>query len=203
MTDRTAIEAQLARRLSMADFMPSMLNISEELAIAAISHGIDISGFNAPATYNTEQAQLAARSLSDAVVDLATGEIVLMAPKGAPGAWVTLLGPQPRELPETVPIHVLPSGDVLLDDATDWLRDMACALGWLEVQARQADLRPEFREVIVPDTPLSERAAGRSWCELMGAITTAKHARAVAAWLIAERNKNKIVQLIQSELEAA
>jgi hypothetical protein len=203
MTDKTAVEAQLARRLQMADKSPSMLNLSEELAIAAISHGIDISGFNSPETYNTEQAQLAARSLSNAVVDPATGEMVLMSPKGAPGAWVTLIGPQAHELAEAIPIHVLPSGDVLLDDATDWLRDMACALGWLEVQARQADPRPEFREVITPGTPLAERAAGRSWKELMGAVTNEKHARAVAAWLLAERDKKTMVQLIENQLEAA
>ena len=202
MSSKAEIEAQLQRRLAMSSTSPSMLNLSEGLAIAAINHGIDISGFNSPQTFNTEQAALMAQGASSTAVDPATGEIVLMAPEGAPGPWVALLPPDLCSLPENPPIHKTDKGHCHLEQALDWLRDMANAMGWLTVQARSTgSCRPvEFREVIVAGTPLSERANGRDWRELMDACVSESHVLGVARWLKDHAKKNSVVQIFEKQL---
>jgi hypothetical protein len=203
MTDRVAIEAQLARRLQMADKLPSMLNLSEELTVAAISHGIDLSLFNCPTTQATEQATLSAQGSSNALVDLATGEMTFYPEERLSGAWVMLLAPSPQDLPEEVPIHHSDSGDCRLDEAFDWLRDMAFCLGWIVVEARTGSKHVEIREVIVEGTPLAERAKGRAWAELMDVCTTEHDVRRVASWFVRELDKKSAVKFIQNQLEAA
>jgi hypothetical protein len=203
MSDRVAIEAQLARRLKMADKLPSMLNLSEELTVAAISHGLDLSLFNCPSTQATEQATLSAHGSSNALVDTSTGEVTFYPDECLPGGWVELLVPSPQDLPEEVPIYHSKSGDCRLDEAFDWLRDMAFCLGWIVVEARTGSKHVEIREVIVDGTPLAERAKGRAWTELMDACVTEQDVRRVANWFVREFDKKSAVKFIQNQLEEA
>lgn len=204
LDSREAIAAQLERRLAMADTNPSMLNLSEAMAIAAINHGIDTSAFNVPATRATEEAAAIARSGSNLAVNASTGELSLELSKPVLGPWVELHPPRLDDIPAEIPIYRSQSGACCFDKAEEWLEEMAWAIGWLKVRVRSTGKNgpTEFQFLIVDGTPLAERAKGRDWTELIRSCTEERHFLAFAQWLKSASNTQAVVTAIQERLAA-